>query len=254
MPLAVLPTRTLGSLGLTKVNRHSVVDPYRDEDASEGNLIRDAIEELFSRIGLMAGAAVESFQWWISKITGPHGIVIKEPGVGLALHPMWDPSVAALPAINAAVGGGLTFTMDAANIAMLPGDQFDRTHLPRWYFEANLSADPGGPGSIVGFVDVAAMTEGFFVRLAAGGNVLGVTMTGGVETTTVCGAWVVGVTSEVEAYIEATHLWVSVDGAAAVDCGAVVATPVSFWAMSGAAGAVGSVMTIRGLRLVADWS
>lgn len=256
MPATILPTRSLGSLGLTKVNAHAVVDPYRDEDASEANLIRDLLVELFDRIGLSAGWSDGTIADWIDRLTNREMFFIREWGEGAGLHPRWDPGGLVLPTTSATLSGGLVFALDNDVLAQIPGDQFDATQDPRFAFDATLNDPPGGDfHAFVGFIDGATGKEGWGVIFCrTGTKVQGFTRTGGVNTTTDLGTYTPGNVSTIDAYLSGGNLFVSLDGATAVDCGAVPAAAVSFLIQTAIGGAAGKIMTVRRLRLMADWS
>jgi len=68
-----LPTCAVGSLGGAKLDRRTAIDPKRDEPAAEIMLRNACIAELFRRMGLSAGAAAGSYEARVAALEAADG-------------------------------------------------------------------------------------------------------------------------------------------------------------------------------------
>jgi hypothetical protein len=86
-------------------------------------------------------------------------------------------------------------------------------------------------------------------------HVKGVTRTGGADTLTTCGVYVVSTELHLEFWIDATgHLRVSLDGGAAVDCGAVTSSAAMSFYVKTDDSTAGKYLYLYNLLHTADWS
>lgn len=249
MSTTTLPTRTVGSLGPTKENRRAVSDPYKQIDASEYNEVANWVEHLATQVGTEGTPAWDSLQGRHSGDT----FELWEPFIETAATIARWASAIGVPTHIVTARGGIKLTLDAVNDYNLHGYFFARGQDPYVRFRGyTTGADPAG---VLVYMEDGTNQEGWGVEWTTAGTMLrGYTMTGGVKSYTNVATWTKDVEAVVEFYVLANTLYVSKDGATAVDCGAVTAGDMTFSIMSTAAGSAGEFFILRNLLIRADWS
>ena len=250
MTITALPTRTVGSLGPDKVNRRAVSDPYKQLDADEYNLTADWIVHLANTVGVESGPAWDSLQGLHSGDTFELYENFLEPIVSIT---RWASAIGAPQNLIGNAGGGIVFDLDAQNDYSLQDFFFVRAQTPYVRFRGyTTGADPDYVW--IYFVDTTG-NEGWGVEWKdTGTKIRGWTMTGGVKTYTDVSTWTTGLEIPLEFYVSANTLYVSANGAAAVDCGTVPTGNMTFSIFSGGAGTVAEHFVMRNLLIRADWS
>jgi hypothetical protein len=250
MTITAIPTRTVGSLGPTKVNRRAVSDPYKQADAAEWNLNADCIIHCVTQLGIESSPAWNSIQGILNSGDTFYDYTKFDTTLP-ASEVKWQSLVAAPAAITTA-RAGLTFTNDAAKDIATCGYYFNRGQTPYVRFRATVSATPDVFTVI--FVN-AAGTEGWGVVLeTAGAAIRGFHLDAGVYTYTAVSTWVGATECAIEFWVAGNTLYVSKDAAAAVACGTVPATDMMLHFLSSAAGGAGSTTVIRNVLRMANWS
>lgn len=247
MTITAIPTRTVGSLGPTKVNRRAVSDPYRQNDADEDNLARDCIIHLITQVGIESSPAWDSLQ---GIINSGDTFYDWEPFVD-TLGSHWQSMILAPTQLTTA-RGGLSFTNDANKDIATNGYYFNRGQTPYMRLRATVSATPDT--FLVSYVN-AAGTEGWGVVFeTAGSKIRGYHRDAGVNTYTNIDGWVGGGEFAIEMWVASNTLYVSKNAATAVSCGTVPAGDMMIQLVSSAAGGAGSTTIIRNMLRLADWS
>ncbi len=241
-------------VGRDKVDPDPGHDPNTQVLALEWNLVKKWIPKLVGFVGGEVGPTWNSIR---GKLGGGTYMLIEPfniPIVAMGCNG-WQPG-GATPTLLTGLRAGYSFALDEGvnPSEIYTGYNFNRAQCPYFSARYTLTGDPN-TAFYVRFLDATA-NKGWGVKfLTAGTKIHGYTRTGGADTETYIGLWVVSTEVLVEMAIIGTHLWVSMNGGTAVDCGAVADNDdvrLEFSAPTG--GAAGKTCDVRTGLLLADWT
>jgi hypothetical protein len=266
-----LPTCTPGSLGPTKLDRTTAVDPYRDESAAQANLKALCVEELFRRSGLSDGSTPASYESRVLALEAgeedPGAYVFRDDFDRTYAGDVPDPSAwmtagayAAAVVTTDVARGGARFALDAATLARRTKKLWNRFQLPRVSYHVTLS-HLSGTHARVNFHDVGTPASFWGVTFPSDQIIRArIAVDGGLTAEVELGGWQPGAEYLVRYEVrEDLHMWVSISpqGEPAwpfVDVGAVPNITATVDIETSADGTPGGFMAIRCFRLYADWT
>lgn len=219
---------------------------------TEWNSVKSAVPWLHTQVGTLNAPDKESLR---GKLGGDVFCWIEPFVDALTLTPRWSVNWTS-PTVVATAGGGYSFVLDdAISGCDLQSNQYwwNAAQQPIWRARYTLTGNPGT--HFVARFEDGTGNKGWGIKLlAAGAKIQGFTRTGGVDTDTDLDTWTTDVEVLIEQRITAGHLWVSIDGGTATDCGAVDSDDMALHLYADTGGTAGKVCVVRTGLLLADWS
>jgi hypothetical protein len=249
------PTSSNVGIGPVAVNPRPTVDYTKELDAEVLNYIRELAVYHQQMVGVPPNKyartpPVETLR----QLASPGQYVFYEPfdGLSISAH-YWTAGGAAFPALVDGPSGGASFALNATNICIRLQHLWARAQCPHVSVDLIFDGVPSNDKFAYFAFGDATTNEGWGVTFQKTSTLVrAFTRTGGSDTLHTVGTWDTGTNYHVEAWVDEDFtLWVSVNGAVAVDCGDVPAGDMTFWIKT--EGATVAHMIARNLMITANW-
>jgi hypothetical protein len=188
MTITTIPTRTVGSLGPTKIDRRAVSDPYQQLGADEYNLLADCAIHSVNTIGTETGYASTSLQGRVDDLeaqapfTAGDNYIRTWHFVSAAEVTEWNNGGVDPPTHSSNPPGYAIHALDGADAvcSCTGGDITHDQFAPHIKLRLVISGDLAAANEVaIRCIDSATGNERWGVLLETGGAIRAMVMTGG---------------------------------------------------------------------------